>query len=175
MVFQMNRFLRAATLTIALISFASYAKDNSTSVTSSLEAKNAIAYQQHIVAGQPSWNDLLKLKQSGIKKIINLRGEGEFNEFDQEQAVKALGMEYFHIPVSGANGVTFENADKLHQLLSDNPHPAFIHCASGNRVGALTALNAFKHNKMTPEQAIAECKKAGMTRLSKKVATMLEN
>ena len=82
-------------------------------------------------------------------------------------------MQYHSIPVADANDITPANAEKLKQTLqSMGSEPALVHCASGNRVGALIAL---QHGLESGDvdAAIAEGKRWGLTRLEPVVRNAL--
>jgi uncharacterized protein (TIGR01244 family) len=93
-------------------------------------------------AGQPSEAALAALAKAGYKSVIDLRGPTEDRGLDEKKTVETLGMSYVNLPVQGAGGVTFENANALDKLLADLPKPVLVHCTSSNRVGALLALRA---------------------------------
>jgi len=94
-------------------------------------------------AGQPNAAQLAAAAQSGFKAVIDLRGVSESRGMDDERAtVEKLGMSYITLPVEGSDGVTFANATALDKLLAGVERPVLIHCASGNRVGALLALRS---------------------------------
>lgn len=117
-----------------------------------------------ISAGQPSQAQFAELKAAGIQHVINLRPAGEQN-WDEAQLVSSLGMHYHSIPVAGPGGVTWDNAAALQALLTKfEGEPTLVHCASGNRVGALMALSAAAQGE-TPDNAIAEGKRWGLTSL----------
>jgi uncharacterized protein (TIGR01244 family) len=138
-----------------------------------LSAKNAQQFTpQLIVGGQPSEIDLVVLSKNGIKTIINLRGDEEFNDFDEKAKVKALGMHYIAIPIAGASGVNHENL-KLFSAAIKNKEQVFVHCASGNRVGAMFALDAHFNQHLSVEEAVAIGKKSGLTRLDTTVRKVM--
>ena len=123
--------------------------------------------------GQPTKAQLDQLKQLGIKHIVNLRPLTE-QTWDEKQYVESLGMHYHSLAVAGAKGVNSDNADKLASILKQlSGEPVLIHCASGNRVGALAAINEFKANGGDLESAIVNGKKWGLTRLEKVVRNQL--
>jgi uncharacterized protein (TIGR01244 family) len=93
-------------------------------------------------AGQPSAAALSAAAAAGYKSVIDLRALTEDRGFDEKATVEGLGMSYVSLPVDGAAGVSFANADALDKLLADLPKPVLLHCASSNRVGALLALRA---------------------------------
>ena len=93
-------------------------------------------------AGQPSEGALSAVAAAGYKTVIDLRGPKEDRGLDEKKTVEGLGMKYVNLPVNGASGVSYENANALDKLLADLPKPVLLHCASSNRVGALLALRA---------------------------------
>jgi uncharacterized protein (TIGR01244 family) len=92
---------------------------------------------------------------------------------DETAAVEAAGMKYVSIPVAGASGVTFENARLLDEALAGIDGPVFLHCRTGNRVGALMALRASAAGA-SDEDAIAAGKEAGLGSLEAAVLTQLD-
>ena len=124
------------------------------------------AFPGILTGGQPSEAQLIEAQQKGYKTVINLRPVAEQNGLDEGDQVKKLGMHYINIPVSGANDLTSANSQALNKALSDiNKYPVLIHCASGNRVGALFALDANQRAQLPIDAAIDIGKKAGLTHL----------
>lgn len=124
-------------------------------------------------AGQPSEQVLAQLASKGLVNVINLRGNGEFDEFDEAQLVESLNMHYQTLPIASATDITFENAAKLETMLNTSNRPTLIHCASGNRVGALIALNHYAKTGNL-EQALQAGRDAGMTRLEDRVVEVIK-
>lgn len=93
-------------------------------------------------AGQPSAAGLSALAAAGYKSVIDLRAANEDRGLDEKKTVEELGMRYTNLPVSGADDITFKNADELDKLLAAAPKPVLLHCSTSNRVGALLALRA---------------------------------
>jgi len=134
--------------------------------------------------GQPTQADLERLKEAGFTTVINLRGAGEktkrddpeveklFN-FDEAAAVKSIGLNYFHLPISSKDGLTAENAKLLDDLLNAAPGPVLLHCGSGNRAGAMMALRAYHVEGKEAEDALEIGKAAGLTSLEPKVRAEL--
>ena len=123
-------------------------------------------------SGQPSPEDFKALSEQGIKHIVNLRPPFEM-DWDEGAWVESLGMSYHNIPVDGA-GVNFENAALLANKLQDiGGEPTLVHCASGNRNGALAALIAAQDRQMDVESAIAEGRRWGLTRYEPLVRQLL--
>jgi len=92
---------------------------------------------QFCTGGQPSPGDLARLKESqGIRAVLNLRRPQEFDAAREAAQAQALGLRYFLIPVD-LKHPRDEQADEFLKILAaPENRPVFIHCHSGNRVGA---------------------------------------
>jgi uncharacterized protein (TIGR01244 family) len=115
--------------------------------------------------GQPAPVDWSALKALGVTMVINLRPDAEMAGRNEAAEVAAAGMAYIGIPVAGADAVDAENARRLWTLLKTSDAPVFVHCASGNRAGALLAIGAAHQGGMTPEAALEFGRRAGLTSL----------
>lgn len=128
-------------------------------------------------SGQPTRDQLQVMAAAGVKHVVNLRTPQEEVDFDEKSAVEALGMVYHSIPVAGAGGINRDNANSLQQVLQASAgQPVLVHCATGNRVGGLMAVNAYSRNGDL-DAAIAEGARWGMTsdRLQEAVRENLAN
>lgn len=128
-----------------------------------------------VTGGQPSREELAALKEAGVTKVINLRGPDEVVHFDPRTEAEALGMEYVSLPISGAADVTAENARALHQLLQEEEDTVFLHCASGNRVGAMLAIATHQIDGKPVEDSLAFGRSAGLGSLEGKVRSVLDD
>ncbi len=118
--------------------------------------------KQVCTGGQPTPEDLARMKAEGIKAIINLRRPSEFDAEAEASAAKRLGLRYFHIPVSVAEPKD-EQADVFLEITAAPANcPAFIHCASANRVGAFWMIRRVLVDGWKLEDAEAEARKIGM-------------
>jgi uncharacterized protein (TIGR01244 family) len=100
------------------------------------------------------------LKELGFKSILDLRTAAEGT--DQEAAEAAtLGLAYHNIPI-GSAPPTAEQLDRFAQLVeAGDSYPLLIHCASGNRVGAVWAV--YRMARGVPlEEALLEGRTIGM-------------
>lgn len=121
--------------------------------------------RQTYSGGQPSPGQLGALADAGVQHVINLRPQAEQGGFDEAGALAAAGMQYHHLPIAGGKDINFANAARLDRLLSETANQTvLLHCASGNRVGALIALRASMAG-VEKEAAIAEGKRWGLTGL----------
>jgi uncharacterized protein (TIGR01244 family) len=131
---------------------------------------------QFLIGGQPDEAALRQAADAGIEVVVNLRGPTESAEFDQGQLVAELGMTYMRLPISGADDLTPENVRAFGGFLEViGDRPALLHCASGNRVGALFALHAGLTEGMETEAALALGREHGMTGLEETVRERLED
>ena len=112
--------------------------------------------------GQPTMDQLAELKKQGVTTVINLRTPQEYDPAPEEAKAKELGMRYFNIPVAGAGPKDEQVVEFL--KLTDDPknRPAFIHCASANRVGAFWMIRRVLRDNWTMDAAKAEADKIGL-------------
>ncbi|WP_214000789.1 hypothetical protein [Arsukibacterium sp.] len=125
-----------------------------------------------ITGGPPSQAQLLMLKEAGVTKVINLLGPDETMAFDEKAEVEALGLKYNALPISGPTDITVDNAKALYQLLQGSDK-VFVHCASGNRVGALLAIGAHEVEGKSVVESLAFGQAAGLGSLEQKVQEVL--
>jgi protein tyrosine phosphatase (PTP) superfamily phosphohydrolase (DUF442 family) len=113
--------------------------------------------------GQPWPEHLPKLKDAGIKVIINLRPHAEYEGAIEEAKVKELGISYFNIPVAG-NAPDELDADDFLKLTDEQLKngPVFIHCAVGLRVGAFWMIRRVVRDGWEFEKALEEANRIGL-------------
>ncbi len=141
-----------------------------------IEIPNAKIHETYLlVGGQPTLEHLKEAAEAGYKSVLNLRSGKEKAQVDQETMVEGLGMRYVHIPISSGKELTVANAKLLAEIVADPTQlPSMVHCASGNRVGALFAIKAAMLDGASAEHALELGKNAGMTRLEPVVRQLLE-
>jgi uncharacterized protein (TIGR01244 family) len=117
-----------------------------------------------IFAGsQPAADDLHHAQANGIKTIVNLRPKSEDPGFDEEALVAQLGMEYHVLPFATPAEMSDELIDNARALLRDPAkRPLFLHCHSGNRVGAIWLAFRVLDGGLTMEAALDEAKQVGL-------------
>lgn len=126
-----------------------------------------------VLGGAPTPEELAAFDAAGFVTVIDLRTPGEpGREAEQAQAAE-LGMTWKALPVAAPAGVTRENARAMRALLAESTGPVLLHCASGNRVGALFAIAAADLDGASVEDAIAVGKARGLTRLEAVVREVL--
>lgn len=124
--------------------------------------------------GQPQADAWQGMAGRGVRTVINLRPDAEMGGRDEAAEVRAAGMVYHQIPVAGAADITAENAARLWTLLEDADGPVLVHCASGNRVGALLSIAAARQGGMDAETALAFGRAAGMAGAEARARAVLE-
>lgn len=130
---------------------------------------------RHHASGQPTAEAIAQLKSAGITTVIDLRPDLETPDLDEKAVAEKSGLKYRSLPISGAADLTRENVRLFDQLTketaSDN---VLIHCASGNRVGAMLALQARWVQGKSAQDSLAIGKAAGLTGLTGDVQKLLE-
>ncbi len=128
-----------------------------------------------LTGGQPTDEQLRAAAAAGYKTVINLRPGSEMAGIDESGLVESLGMDFVSIPVGGGADLTEDTARRLDRALAHaKPGPVIIHCASGNRVGALLALRANLIQGQPAAEALNFGKAAGLTSLEDAVKQRLK-
>ena len=124
-------------------------------------------------AGQPDEESLKVFADNGYVAVIDLRTSGENRGFDEPAVIESLGMDYINFPI-GRDGITMENARTLEEIMVRYDQPVLVHWGSANRVGALFALNTYRHTEDI-EKALEVGRAAGLTGLEGAVKEVIED
>src|SRR6185295_7260385 len=113
--------------------------------------------ENYFRGSQPTKDEYARLKQLGIKTIVNLRIDSEPGE---PERVLGLGMQYFNIPLKSSKPASEEQTAYFLKLVNDPQNwPVYVHCKGGrHRTGALTAVYRITHDNWTADQAWEEMK-----------------
>lgn len=118
------------------------------------------------LGGQPSEEDLAQLKAAGVKTVINLRMETENTKFDEAKVLGDLGVsasDYHNPAFNSAATLSDPIFRRVRDLLTNkNNEPVLLHCASGNRVGAIWLAHRVLDDGVPYEKALEEAKAIGM-------------
>jgi uncharacterized protein (TIGR01244 family) len=134
----------------------------------------AVPSDDLITGGQPKAATLVGAARAGVKSVVNLRAENETpHPSEVRQWARKSGLAFHHLPIAGPKAVTRENAEKLDKILASAEKPVLVYCGSSNRVGALLALRAFYLYGAPAEDAVRYGKRAGLTRLERRVRRLL--
>lgn len=125
-------------------------------------------------AGQPTIEQLRSLARDGVRTIINLRSAHEPVPFDEPRAAAEIGLRYVSIPVVDAEALLAATIVFARALDEARRHgDTLVHCASGNRVGAVVALDRGLIRRATSDEALAVGRRAGLAGLEPAVAKLL--
>lgn len=125
-------------------------------------------------AGQPSAQQLRQAAANGVTTVIDLRRPDEQRGYDEAAEAEQLGLRYVRLPIGGAADITEANARTLDRILKQDSGKTLLHCASGNRVGALLALARARVDGASTGQALQLGRDAGLTSLEPLVRAALE-
>lgn len=137
---------------------------------------NAVSPAPGIVAaGRVRASDVGVLRRAGIRHVIDLTPDAETPEFDEAAAIRAAGLSYSNLPLRGASDLTRDNVLAFDALVRSAKRPVLVHCASGNRVGAMAALRAAWVDGQPLEEAIAIGKAWGLKGLEGEVRQRIKS
>lgn len=116
-------------------------------------------------AGATSPDAVPAIKEMGYKSIINMRlaSEPGANVDGEAAAAKAAGINFLHIPFNGSSPDPAVADTFLKEVTRPENEPAFIHCASGNRVSAMWMIKRMVVDKWDADRAGAEAAELGLT------------
>ena len=105
------------------------------------------------------------LKKDGFKSVINLRMASEpgVNLEANQARAKALGLNYVHIPFSAGSPDPKVIDAFLTTIADTSNQPAYVHCGSAQRVGAVWLAKRVLQDNYSIEKATNEAKAIGLT------------
>lgn len=127
-----------------------------------------------VSAGRLDADDISRVRDAGIRHVIDLTLDAETPDFDEAAAVRAAGLLYSNLPLRGAVDLTRENVMAFDAIVRDAKRPVLVHCASGNRVGAMAALRAAWVDGKEADEAIAIGRTWGLKGLEEEVRRRIE-
>ena len=114
------------------------------------------------LASQPAKDDLELAKELPIRTVINLRKKSEI-DWDEEAAVRALGMIYVNVAFQTPEELTDAVFDAArHTLTLPENAPLLLHCASANRVGTIWLAHRVLDDGLAYDDALAEAVTVGL-------------
>jgi uncharacterized protein (TIGR01244 family) len=104
------------------------------------------------------------LAKDGFKSVINLRLASEANANIELNAAHArsLGLNYIHIPFNAAQPEPRVLEQFLAAIANKANQPAYVHCGSANRVGAVWLVKRVLQDGWTIDKATEEAKLIGL-------------
>ena len=112
-------------------------------------------------SGQFTQNDIEKIKEAKIERVITLRTDGEI-DWDEKAAVESAGLSFEKIPFRSPDTLTDEVFDKVRGTLKDKSQPTLLHCGSASRVGGVWLTFRVLDEGVALETALAEAKTIGL-------------
>ncbi len=113
--------------------------------------------------GQPTLAQLEKLKEAGVRTVINLRMPEEHDGHLEMARVKELGMRYVNIPVDYSRPDTADVTAFLRATDTTlNKGRVFIHCTAAIRVGAFWMIRRIVRDGVEAAQAREEARTIGL-------------
>lgn len=137
--------------------------------TTKLEAYSCGSVQRlHTLDGvflgsQPAAADLEQAKAGGVRTIVDLRPAAEDRGFDEPALAASLGLAYHSVPFQKPEELTDAVFDRTRALFREPANrPMFVHCSSGNRVGAVWLAYRVLDGGLAWEDALAEARLVGL-------------
>lgn len=110
-------------------------------------------------SGALSQDSIQELSKHSFQTVIDLRNESEDTSIEKK-AVKAAQMTYINIPVTN-EGINESQLAAFKRALEQATPPILIHCATGNRAGAMWTVYRLSEG-ISPDIAFKEGRTAGM-------------
>jgi len=106
-----------------------------------------------------------EIKKMGFASIINLRlpSEAGANVEGEAAAAKAAGINFYNIPFSGQSPDPKVADQFLATVTEKSNEPAYIHCAAGNRAGAMWMIKRLVVDHWDTDKAFTEATALGLT------------
>ncbi len=115
-----------------------------------------------LFGGQPTEDQLKALAADGLSFVLDLRTEGENRGFDEPAALQSLDVPYLNLPVDGDRLALPETFDRFIEAMDKAEGPVLVHCASGNRVGAMYYAYLAAAKGVDREEARARARENGL-------------
>lgn len=120
-------------------------------------------YPWLVTGGLPDAQALERLAGLGAWDVIDMTAPDPERGFDEHAKVEALGMRYLPIPTTKDDFTDARFTAFRHHLIAHGPeHPLFVHCASGNRVGAALLPWLVLDRGMEDDEALALARTIGL-------------
>ena len=106
-----------------------------------------------------------ELKKMGFASIINLRQptEAGANIDAEAAAAKEAGIKFYSIPFNGQSPDPKVADTFISTITTPGNEPAYIHCAAGNRAGAMWMIKRLVVDKWDGDRAFTEATALGLT------------
>jgi uncharacterized protein (TIGR01244 family) len=149
-----------------LIGFAALPADAQVTKSSVTGVTNFARLETTVACGGATTPEAVpEIKKLGFKSIINLRlpSEPGANVEAEAAAAKTAGINFYNIPFSGQSPDPKVADQFLSTITAPGNEPAYIHCAAGNRAGAMWMIKRLVVDKWEAERAFQEASALGLT------------
>ena len=98
-------------------------------------------------SAQPSEGSLLRMKEHGLRTVINLRREDESNHLWEKALAEKIGLRYYYYPMDAETDHDLEQVEEVLSVINDPENqPVLIHCHGGkDRTGLIAAIYKIEH------------------------------
>lgn len=129
------------------------------------KSESLYAAGDFFLAGQPEKETFDSLFSAGLKMVINIRTEEEMEAhtaeaYDEKEYVKAIGLDYVHVPIGGSAGFTPEAIAAINDAIKKSRGKVLIHCRSAGRATLAWMAWLIRFDGYTIDQAVELGKKA---------------
>ena len=109
-------------------------------------------------SNQPSQARLKRMKDMGIRSVINLRGRsGLSNYLFEKEACDALGLTLIDVPMHARKAMPAEIILQAIEAMRTAERPMLMHCKSGaDRAGLASAIYKIVFDGASPEDALSQ-------------------
>jgi uncharacterized protein (TIGR01244 family) len=116
-------------------------------------------------AGATEVSAIPSIAKMGYRSIINLRQSSEPGAAVEasQQAAAAAGLKYVHLPFDSAAPDPALIDAFIAAVTDASNQPAFVHCGSANRVGAVWLAKRLVVDRWTESRALEEATAIGLT------------
>ena len=119
---------------------------------------------------QPTEAGFRRLKELGVRTVVNLRMDADAKRTNEKQIVESLGMRYIQLSVEDGNFFTRSRTipdtviKQFFSVIGQSDHgPVFVHCHRGaDRTGAMVAFYRIARHGWDSERALKEARALGM-------------
>lgn len=108
-------------------------------------------------SGQPSEEELAAIAAAGYEVIVNiaLHDDPRYSLADEAASVRALGLEYIHIPVQFGAPTERDLREFFRVMDAKRNARVWVHCAANKRVSVFVGLYRHLHEGEPRDQAFS--------------------
>lgn len=127
-----------------------------------LDLHNGARHGAYVFSGQPSPDDLERLAEQGVTRVVSLRAPEEDEGFDEPAVCQELGLHFVQLPFDPARSDEAAVDAILNEFRHGPADGTLVHCGTANRVAMVFAVHRVIDQGVDLEQAIRDAKAVGM-------------